>query len=445
MKRHLWTPLASALTICIGLPVCASGQTVVPPLQGTSNYVQNWNQLGDDTDALTVENGFTLPSAGNAIINGNRTIQVDSVINTIAGNVFINNSNNGVPDAPTGTLEINTGGSLSTGTVIVSVNDDAGTLAVQGGTLNAGGNGVEVRENGTVSITSGELNSTGIITAEAGSTFGISGGILNVNVTEGAALDLDGGNLDISGGTVTLTDPAPGGGAFVVTNANNTGAINVSGGEFRVEGLTAGSDTVSFGNDVINISGGTFDVSGGQVFAGNDTQFNIIGDAATIQLDRLNLATATRQSTFNFVFDSDGVSTVENDFFLALSEANLLVDGSAYEGGMGSFDLFTSGNLTAGFDLDNVTVTGLGVEGVDFTLVQATGSGEGNGNITLNVMTEDALKGDVDLSGAVNFLDIPPFITALTMGSNQPEADTNCDGIVNFLDISPFIGILAGG
>ena len=53
-------------------------------------------------------------------------------------------------------------------------------------------------------------------------------------------------------------------------------------------------------------------------------------------------------------------------------------------------------------------------------------------------------RGDVNLDGLVNFLDIAPFISRLTEMENQPEADVNEDGIVNFLDISPFIGILTG-
>ncbi len=54
------------------------------------------------------------------------------------------------------------------------------------------------------------------------------------------------------------------------------------------------------------------------------------------------------------------------------------------------------------------------------------------------------LKGDVNLDGGVNFLDISPFIGVLSEGGFQVQADINCDGVVNFLDISPFISILAG-
>ena len=56
--------------------------------------------------------------------------------------------------------------------------------------------------------------------------------------------------------------------------------------------------------------------------------------------------------------------------------------------------------------------------------------------------------GDVNLDGVVNFLDISPFIIALTMGNMgefQAQADCNDDGAVDFLDISPFIIALTGG
>jgi len=54
----------------------------------------------------------------------------------------------------------------------------------------------------------------------------------------------------------------------------------------------------------------------------------------------------------------------------------------------------------------------------------------------------DALLGDCNLDGVVNFLDISPFIELLFSGAYLEEADINQDGDVNFLDISPFIDVL---
>jgi hypothetical protein len=55
------------------------------------------------------------------------------------------------------------------------------------------------------------------------------------------------------------------------------------------------------------------------------------------------------------------------------------------------------------------------------------------------------LKGDVDLSGMVDFSDIPAFIAVLQSGGFQAEADCDCSGVVNFSDIPAFIAILQGG
>lgn len=52
--------------------------------------------------------------------------------------------------------------------------------------------------------------------------------------------------------------------------------------------------------------------------------------------------------------------------------------------------------------------------------------------------------GDTSGDGVVNFLDISPFISALSTGDYLDEADVNQDGVVNFLDIGPFIAILSG-
>lgn len=54
------------------------------------------------------------------------------------------------------------------------------------------------------------------------------------------------------------------------------------------------------------------------------------------------------------------------------------------------------------------------------------------------------LKGDVNLSGVVDFADIPSFISVLQAGGLQIEADCDCDGDVDFADIPAFIAILQG-
>jgi len=75
---------------------------------------------------------------------------------------------------------------------------------------------------------------------------------------------------------------------------------------------------------------------------------------------------------------------------------------------------------------------------VDDDHVVVLGAGHVDGPV------DDVVKGDVNLSGAVSFADIPPFIVQLQTGGSQPEADCSCDGEVSFADIPPFILLLQG-
>ncbi len=71
---------------------------------------------------------------------------------------------------------------------------------------------------------------------------------------------------------------------------------------------------------------------------------------------------------------------------------------------------------------------------------------EENGVQTLSLAAAGGvLKGDVNLDGIVDLLDVSPFVALLTGGGFQAEADLNCDGIVDLLDVSPFVNLLTGG
>ena len=62
----------------------------------------------------------------------------------------------------------------------------------------------------------------------------------------------------------------------------------------------------------------------------------------------------------------------------------------------------------------------------------AVADDNGMNDFTITIPDVDVvLRGDVNLDGLVNFLDIAPFISRLTEMENQPEADVNEDGIVN--------------
>ena len=89
---------------------------------------------------------------------------------------------------------------------------------------------------------------------------------------------------------------------------------------------------------------------------------------------------------------------------------------------------------------------GMFLEAGETLLLEATVGSVGIQGITVQIATDDIpidLICDVNRDGVINFLDIAPFISLLTIGDFQAEADCNQDGAVNFLDIAPFILILA--
>lgn len=59
-------------------------------------------------------------------------------------------------------------------------------------------------------------------------------------------------------------------------------------------------------------------------------------------------------------------------------------------------------------------------------------------NLAVSV-TAPVIHGDVNMDGAIDFLDIGPFVELVTAGIFQAEADCDGNGEVNFLDIPPFV------
>ena len=61
------------------------------------------------------------------------------------------------------------------------------------------------------------------------------------------------------------------------------------------------------------------------------------------------------------------------------------------------------------------------------------------------VVTGNGTIGDIDGDGAINLLDVQPFIDLIANGGYSDAADTNRDGCVNLLDVNSFVEILAYG
>ena len=89
-------------------------------------------------------------------------------------------------------------------------------------------------------------------------------------------------------------------------------------------------------------------------------------------------------------------------------------------------------------------------DGFDFYLIGFRSRGNRAGvridNVSLVGNPNEAgceLLGDLNGDGAVNLLDVGPFVEAVSSGSFIPAADINGDGSVNLLDVGPFIDLLS--
>ena len=65
--------------------------------------------------------------------------------------------------------------------------------------------------------------------------------------------------------------------------------------------------------------------------------------------------------------------------------------------------------------------------------------------VRLTAISNEVLLGDINCDGAVNLLDVGPFVDLISSGEFSPKGDFDSDGAVNLLDVSPFIDTIAGG
>jgi len=333
--------------------------------------------------------------------------------------IFSNAQNTDVGTGETGIGTLNVSGSASY-TTEESINlGNNGT-----GTLNISGNGVvnclqmnvaNATGTGIVNQTGGTVNANNWVALGQGvpgalPVYNQSGGTLNVGVT----------NPDEF---MTVGEDAEG-----TFNASGTAVINAPGILVGRNG-----DGTIFGDGLLEITGSSVSIT-------------LAGDL------RLGLQEASidegASGELSFIADAGGISTIvagDNTEFGATGTQTLTVDLTAAAGfpELGMVVLVDNAAPVAG------TFTGL-AEGASVSI----GGGEtasisyvgGDGNdIVLSVGdVADVIKGDVDLSGVVDFGDIAPFIAVLQNGGSQAEADVDCDGSVGFEDIAPFIAILQG-
>ena len=251
----------------------------------------------------------------------------------------------------------------------------------------------------------------------AGTAVGVDGAFMSVNPTDnrgaGAGFVLFDSStttgLQTLNVSVYYNDATP-------NDPDNTNGANDNGGSVavRVWGVNNSSDA----NDIWSDDDFTFLAGNGGaaafLSAGNHRALTDTGNNPVVE----NLLTAS-----SFFDDGttagDGVEITSSDEWQELSF---------------SFDAGT------GFDWLIIAVGGVGQDAGSTAADRF-----GFDNISFEPDTAAPLLGDVDLSGVVDFADIPAFIAVLQGGTFQAEADCDESGVVDFSDIPVFIAILQGG
>jgi hypothetical protein len=162
----------------------------------------------------------------------------------------------------------------------------------------------------------------------------------------------------LSGGSLTTTGP-------MYINAG--GVMKVTGGSMTVatESSATGLATWLTDGAVLEISGGTYlDTSRLSVSA--DSSIRIVGDDADITFRQLY---GYFLGSVDFVLDETGVSTLKNSSWGALGTITFNIDGAAYTGGPQEILLYTG---IPSSPLGSYAVTNMGVEGVDWEIIDAT-------------------------------------------------------------------------
>lgn len=248
---------------------------------------------GTGTGTLNIHTTGTL-STGNQVLvgnlGGNGTVKMDSGTFTVAASMEIGNAT-----ASIGNFSIS-GGSLSVGTSMEVGNASGGT-----GTFSMSGGSLTVAS--TLEIGDG-AGSTG--------TFSISGGTISKSgnstpVAVGAGVSANGGTgtLNLNGGTFTTA------GVMSVGHRPSTnGNLNVSAGTLNVNNdLNVGSYTGATGNVVI--SGGTINSSGWVVIGRRDDLEGVaVGGVGHVVMHG---GTWNKTGASNFIVGAHGQGTMDMD------------------------------------------------------------------------------------------------------------------------------------
>ena len=334
------------------------------------------NALGADAAAR-----LAAPLAGTAGLTkiGPGPLVLDR-INTLTGAINVNG----------GTLRLDPGSSLNTGSGTVNVGVTAGVrLQVNGGSLSAGGlvtigsgtgggnvGGLFTLDSGTATFGAVRTNS------DSGSTIRVNGGTFtatDVNIRRNSAATPDfGSGFLVFGGAATV-------GTIGLGTNNSNGALTVAGGSLVATG------TVTVGNQATAGRGGAMRVIGG-TFTSTDTVNGVV-------LARTSGTNANNVASAAF---TGGVSTVEKitlgfDATVTAGSATLTVNGGTLYLGAGGIVRNGAGTFASTLNFSAGTVGAKSNWSTSLPITLPSG-----GNVVFKAADASDLPRDITLTGGLS-------------------------------------------
>lgn len=216
--------------------------------------------LNTENGNLNLESGtLKIKSSGKAVYNtGSGTVTVNG------GNISSTESGYGIFNESTGDVNIQSGNISLTGnyaTTRAVYNNGNGKINITGGYIyaaSAGSNYAKTIENikGTIDVSGGEIKGEDTITNSSTGIVKVSNGTITSTGWNADAIKNNGGNVEVTGGTLINTNQGTGYTGSVIRT--DGGTLNITGGT-----LTGGEGIETWDDAVVNITGGEIYAKGG--------------------------------------------------------------------------------------------------------------------------------------------------------------------------------------
>ncbi|MDB5320604.1 MAG: Autotransporter-associated beta strand repeat protein [Phycisphaerales bacterium] len=459
LRGHLATVAANNVTV---------GLTNNSGFAGTASGIISMDAGTFTANALNLGSRINGATAGTGTATNTAALNVGGGAFTVSGATTIANNAITSSGSVTGSLNVS-GGSFTTGTIVASPKTATGTgvattnINLTGGSLTVTGSTFTLASQATAGTAVGNLNITG-------GTLTTNANILDGGGATTTSVNLNGGTLDMTGHTIgavtpidTLTFAAgtlknvgeinagatgltktTAGTLNIAGNNTYTAATIVSGGVLSVSGSIAASSGVT-----VSDATATFDAAAAQtvkaltVTAGkarvvNATKIALTVGDGTQATSQLSLTGGTLDLTTNGLAvhyaagnDAATLASVRSQILAGYNPTSPTTGDGKWDGTTG----ITSSSI------NSLTAVGyaLAADVLPFANGATTDTFMGTAVDKNTVIARYTLSGDLNLDGAVDFLDLARLAQSynVTDGTRQwSTGDVNYDGNTDFLDLA---------